>query len=68
MLNILYIYSMVTQPIIDRLKKNYNRVVIFFCRPMKKRAKIGHLSADTSADYRPIRRPTVGRVYVITVI
>ena len=35
---------------------------------MKKELKSGTLSADKSADQRPINLPTVGRVYVIAVL
>ena len=44
-------------------KKNYNKVVIiyFLSADEKKEQKSGILSADKSADHRPINRPTVGR-------
>ena len=32
--------------------KKYNKVVIFFCWPMKKELKSGTFSADKSADCR----------------
>ena len=35
---------------------------------MKKELKSGILSADKSADHRPINRPTVGGVNVIAVL
>ena len=35
---------------------------------MKKELKSGTLSADKSADHRPINRPTVGGVNVIAVV
>ena len=49
-------------------KKKYNKVVIIlFLSADENRAKIWHLSADKSADHRPINPPTVGGVNVIAV-
>ena len=48
-------------------KKKYYRVVIFLSA-VKKELKSDTLSAVTSADYRPLRRPIVGGVNVIAVL
>ena len=50
------------------MEKNYNKVVVIFCRPMKKGLKSGTFSADKLADKLADCRPTVGGVNVITVL
>ena len=49
-------------------KKLKQSSFIFFCRLIKKELKLGTLSADKAADYRPIGRPIGGGVNVIAVL